>query len=519
MILMKVLYTLVVTAIYTVALAQQPELVSDFNPGAEDSYAFLDAAYLGDDIIMTIRTEAVGDEIAVLSDGVVSVLKDINPGPEDGDPRSHINFNNQVYFSAFDESNGYAIWRTDGTPEGTVMDFDPSETNANIRAMIVADDGNLYYNHDGKVYRCDGVDHVEVFDGASLGFVFQQGAFNYCKYEEGIAFIVKNDDDSFSVYHIQDDESTELARTEEYGFFTDGYGIMPVTGGLAFNVEDSGANDLFFYDAATATLTSVLVGGSTSAAIRIFDMENGTGIGYFNGKGYQSFSGTETEKIFEASSIGVNQGQSIVVAIRNEHAAFVADEGVFGDAYLVYTDGTAAGTENLIEVQPYQSRMIQYGRYGFFADGTSNFFDPVIYQVDMEEGTVSEVYSYDQSSNNTNSIRPIGVQGGFLYYFSNLDQTVGTELYRIELDIVSAVDITSDSQLSYEVVQSGAGLQILSDDRSSVDVAIFSTSGTQILTSRVVTNSTFEFDVPTGLYYVQIRDSSGHSTKQVLFVR
>jgi len=513
---MRIIVALLLTVFFNFAFAQTPELVIDFNPGSEGSRAYLDAAYLGDDIIMTIRNEDVGDEVALLKDGTISVLKDINSGPEDGDPRSHVNFNSQVYFSAFDEANGYAIWRTDGTPEGTVMDFDPGTSSANIRAMIVADNGNLYYNYDGKIFRCDGATHTEVFDGANLGFVFQQAAFNYSKYQNGIAFIVRNSNDSFTLYHIDDDEAVQLATTIEYDFFTDGYGVVPVVGGLTFNVADDGADDVLYYDEVAGTLSTVPIGGSASAAIRLFDTQEGSAIGYFANKGYYRYGGgEEPEKLYDVESIGLSQGQQLVAATRQGKAAFVADEGVFGDAYLVYTDGTSAGTNELREVQPYQSNMIQYGRYGFFADGTSNLFDPKIFQVDMEEGTVELVYSYNQSSNNTNSVRPLGVQDGFLYYFSNLDTDVGEELYRIELDIVSSTQPSLVSEQSYMITQQAEQITIAAPDEN-VKVNIVDSSGRLIVSTEVRTNTAFVPSLGVGIYYLTVSGGLGTTTKPIV---
>ncbi len=51
----------------------------------------------------------------------LTLLKDINPGTNGSDPSNFINFNNTLYFRARDATNGYELWKSDGTTAGTVL--------------------------------------------------------------------------------------------------------------------------------------------------------------------------------------------------------------------------------------------------------------------------------------------------------------------------------------------------------------------------------------------------------------
>src|SRR5450759_3417778 len=55
------------------------------------------------------------------------MVKDIYPGPVGGNPASHINNNGILYFSADDGVHGLELWRSDGTTNGTaiVKDINP----------------------------------------------------------------------------------------------------------------------------------------------------------------------------------------------------------------------------------------------------------------------------------------------------------------------------------------------------------------------------------------------------------
>ena len=50
-----------------------------------------------------------------------SLVADINPKTLNSDPQNFTTIGNVTYFSASDGSNGYALFKTDGTPNGTVM--------------------------------------------------------------------------------------------------------------------------------------------------------------------------------------------------------------------------------------------------------------------------------------------------------------------------------------------------------------------------------------------------------------
>jgi ELWxxDGT repeat protein len=49
------------------------------------------------------------------------MVKDINVGAGGSNPRDFISVGNEVFFSADNGANGYELWRSDGTEEGTVM--------------------------------------------------------------------------------------------------------------------------------------------------------------------------------------------------------------------------------------------------------------------------------------------------------------------------------------------------------------------------------------------------------------
>lgn len=137
-------------------------LVSDPNPAPfyGDIY---EIAPLNGNAILATRESATGQEL-YSSDGTAagtSLLKDINPGTSDSDPKYLTVSGAKVYFSADDGTHGRELWETDGTAAGTQMvtdlapgggSSDPVElTNVNGTLFFVANGpgGTGLYKTDG----------------------------------------------------------------------------------------------------------------------------------------------------------------------------------------------------------------------------------------------------------------------------------------------------------------------------------------------------------------------------------
>ena len=72
----------------------------------------------------------------------VNLIKDINPGIEDGNPKEGLAFNEQLIFQANTEVTGIELWISDGTEAGTQLlkdintDADFSNGNSNPDQFI-----------------------------------------------------------------------------------------------------------------------------------------------------------------------------------------------------------------------------------------------------------------------------------------------------------------------------------------------------------------------------------------------
>ncbi len=96
------------------------------------------------------------------------LVKDINTGSGAATPKYFTQYNNKLYFQAFDSTNGTELWATDGTEAGTalVKDINPGPGSSNPQEFKVFN-GKLYFQAD------NGVDTVRaelwVSDGTAAG--------------------------------------------------------------------------------------------------------------------------------------------------------------------------------------------------------------------------------------------------------------------------------------------------------------------------------------------------------------
>lgn len=158
-------------------------LVKDINPGAASSNT--DGNYhlysSGTFLLFAATTPSAGNELWI-SDGTSAgtvLLLDINTGNSGADssnPDHFIKVNSTILFTATDATHGNEIWKTDGTPGGTVLvkDINPGTASATSFDLIPGFPVSFFsgfhiFNNKAYFNATDGVSTGEVWttDGTS----------------------------------------------------------------------------------------------------------------------------------------------------------------------------------------------------------------------------------------------------------------------------------------------------------------------------------------------------------------
>lgn len=143
-------------------------LLADLNPGSEDGFPRSFTALDENRFIFTATYPSLGTELWI-SDGTTDgtiFLKDVREGSFASNPGGLIHVNGRVFFSAYSEGTGNELWITDGTEAGTrlVKDINPGTASANFQDKDWLSYGNnLYFtaedgNHGLELWKSDGTE-------------------------------------------------------------------------------------------------------------------------------------------------------------------------------------------------------------------------------------------------------------------------------------------------------------------------------------------------------------------------
>ncbi len=155
--------------VLAVFLASCGARMSEIDPGASGNRPF-GCAVFDNAVFFSAFDRTSGFELWK-SDGTEAGtvrVKDINPGASGSIPGGFTVFNNALYFSAFDATSGFELWRSDGTEAGTVRvkDINPGPGGSSPFGFTISNNA-LYFSAD------DGTNGFELWksDGTEPGTV------------------------------------------------------------------------------------------------------------------------------------------------------------------------------------------------------------------------------------------------------------------------------------------------------------------------------------------------------------
>src|SRR5262245_26011743 len=299
-----------------------------------------------------------------------SLVKDINQtvDPAPMDPYGLTNVNGVLFLSAKDEEHGREIWKSDGTPSGTVMvkDINPGAfdsnpaffTDVNGTVFFVADDGV----HGSELWKTDGTaaGTVLVKDIRPQSDTYIGSDPSYLVNVNGTLFFTA--DDGVSGREIWKsngtDAGTVLVKDVYPGLTTSGAtNLVALNGALLFYARDDAHQLELWKSDGTAGGTGLLKtilpsGGGPENLVRVgnrvfFGVHSGTGISDL-WKSDGTSAGTVIVKNFSRGPF--EPGPSHLTDV-NGILYFSSSSGTIGTE-LWKSDGTAAGTVLVKDINP-----------------------------------------------------------------------------------------------------------------------------------------------------------------------
>jgi len=498
--------------------AQNPVLISDIRSGAEGCVEDwgTSSVQLGEKIFFVANNGTIKSGLYKIENSESSLLKDICVGCQ-STPYLSV-FNNLVYFIA-SENNMFSLWSTDGTLQNTTKVVEIGESS--IDNYFVADN-YLYFTSNFSIFVVNKSNSVKKINGLNAKFntngIGNSDYGKVCAYEEGIAHLTLKGD-SILIYKITE-TAVLLGKIKIDNTFLNFHGLNVVSNGLVFVYDDEMYN--WRKSSGAIVKNSFAVGNKISRIIpfRLYEP-----LVFVLSDGYYVLKGTTTLTLTKFSSRWdyLSQNDEIPRTVYNEQMVFFAADYNSSDKYIITTDGTTSNTKEFIAGSAYPSNFYNINQNSFFATGTSNGFNPTLYNYNFDTKELKVLKNFSQSSLQSNTIMILGVVGKRIYYLGNLDASVGRELYYIETQInTSTIDLNNfTSQTYFDLKKSGGNLFVTNEQKSEekIQVSIFGLDGKLYQTFDSETNRNIPLDVLTDIYVIRISDFSGKKVNSKMFVK
>ena len=344
--------------------------------------------------------------------GVPLMVKDINNGTGNGltgNP-AYYGIGNTVYFIADDGTNGFELWKTDGTSSGTTMvkDINSGSASSNTNCMSSLDKNRncVIFNNNFYFLADDGVNGKELWksDGTASGTVMVKDINSGSGDSWASQFVVLGN----TLFFSANDGTNGVELWKSDGTTSGTVMVKDISSGSSHSAPrdfEVVGNSLFFsaYDA-THGLELWKSDGTTSGTVMVKDINNGT-------------------------ASGMQLTQRTLTAV-GDILYFVADDGTNGKE-LWKSDGTASGTVMVKDIHPsgptYPMYLTALGNTLYFRanDGTHD------YELWKSDGTASGTVMVKDINPSGASLSSENLRAiGNTLFFSANDGTNGVELWK-----------------------------------------------------------------------------------------
>ncbi len=449
-----------------------------------------------------------GDELYI-TDGTsagTSLLKDIQPGAIGSfpylSPSKTFELNGEIFFSANDGVNGQELWKTDGTPSGTVLVKDiwpgadggyfPTTGGAEVvklgnKVIFLSQDGN----NNLEPWITDGTTNGTVLlkDIATnpgfgpIGSLYQQNIYN-----DELYFLATDNSGVGRELWKTDGTTIGTVLVKDINPTGDGFGVSY---GLSLAVF----NNHFYFAANDGVSGSELwkSDGTTAGTVLLKDINAGVGSSSLNG-----------------------------FQVYNNLLLFGADDGSTGTE-LWKTDGTEAGTTLVKETN---STGAGYHGYGYDFDNrfffSSNTAASGMKQLFHSDGTTIGTQTIHPggavAETDINYLDPIMFKNGAMYFLGGYDSGESySEIWKIS-SATSSID--EQVNTSFQIFPNPANTHFSIDNISAGSkIKIYDITG-KLIHSQLSANSILTIQIndwKNGVYFIQVEENGTiQSTKKLV---
>ncbi|MBX3059910.1 MAG: CSLREA domain-containing protein [Anaerolineae bacterium] len=291
------------------------------------------------------------------------LVKDINPGSNSSEPFEFALLNNILYFTADDGIHGSELWRSDGTADGTylVKDINPGAASSGLYSMVVWN-GRLYFTaddgvHGWELWRSDGTETgtvlvKDISPGAADSF-----ADPFAVLSGALLLEVTTDEYGLELWRSDGTETgTVLVKDIRPGTDDSNLRYAAVMNNIAyFNADDGDGPGLWRSDGANAgtylvspTTHTDYPYDLTAVGNTLYFSAYSAGYGTELWKSDGTLAGTVMVKDINPGTIGSGPGGFTAVGNTVYFSANTDDAG----SELWKSDGTAAGTIMVKDIWP-----------------------------------------------------------------------------------------------------------------------------------------------------------------------
>ena len=390
-------------------------LVKDINPGIGDAQIYNFTA-LGN-LTLFIATDGTDGWEIWKTDGTTlgtQMVKDINPGSGDG-PRYNngvgnafsplIAMGDRVYFFANNGVSGVELWSTDGTESGThiVSDINPGSGDAiayTTADFVLVGNNTLFFKAQ------NGTDGLELWktDGTGAGTV-----------------MVKN--------------INPAGDANPSGFFADGDTLyfMATDGTNGYELWKSDGSTL-----GTAMVVDIAPGSTSSFPNNLNKLGNKlifmADDGIHGSELYISDGTASGTFMVKDIFTGAPDGALPPAVLYNNRLIFNGKQ-ITSDYELWITDGTSAGTQRIKDIWPgshgsYPHELTPFNGNVFFVASDSVHGDE-IWTTDGTTGGTALFLDINNVTNHSSNVYVMQPANGYLYFAAN-DGTNGSEVWRTD---------------------------------------------------------------------------------------